>query len=600
MLKLPPRPCLLVAGCVAALWLSLHFAAAPARSAQAQPSAAEPLEDPAWKTKGYKYTGADDCIRCHVSQGPGNTSDLVKLTEYATWKTLDKHALAAAALRGKLGKQISHRLSGDDKNDTFVLMPEGGCLGCHSSYFPGQNAIADPLKLDEGVSCDACHGPSSVWGGKHYPKRGDDPKDLWINKTPEQKREFGLRDLRNPVERARLCSSCHIGSAEEGRVVTHAMYAAGHPPLTSFEVASFSKALPPHWYEKKDVPLFKAKHDQYKDLYKLDEPLPNTRLVLSGGVASLRQHLALVAGRASEVAAKHWPEKELPAWKNVKDARSLWPQAALAHLDCAACHHELRNPSERAERGYGVTLLDGKFVRGTPGRPAPRLWSLALAQIALQSNNTEDLNAALTKLNAACCKGRPFGDMAVVEAAAMQARDAVDLKFKFDDAKALDILKRLTTLPSERSPDFDGARQLAAAFIGVYADLDSKPAEDARIREILTDLETKLDLFAPSSLTKRYQIVAERMGDVLGKKIATEGTPEQVQETLQKAFAEMNAKQQGDLLKALLDPKHVNAMQDRRDEELATTARCAANYDPADFRKKMAELNKLVSEMKPR
>ena len=32
-----------------------------------------------------------------------------------------------------------------------------------------------------------------------------------------------------------MCLSCHLGNAREGRVVTHEMYAAGHPPLPGFE-----------------------------------------------------------------------------------------------------------------------------------------------------------------------------------------------------------------------------------------------------------------------------------------------------------------------------------------------------------------------------
>ena len=64
-----------------------------------------------------------------------------------------------------------------------------------------------------------------------------------------------MRNLRDPVVRGDVCSSCHIGSAAEGKVVTHAMYAAGHPPLPNFELATFSRNLPQHWRDRRDVPF---------------------------------------------------------------------------------------------------------------------------------------------------------------------------------------------------------------------------------------------------------------------------------------------------------------------------------------------------------
>ncbi len=49
--------------------------------------------------------------------------------------------------------------------------------------------------------------------------------------------------------------SCHVGNATQGKVVTHPMFAAGHPPLPPIEVASFSKNEPQHWRDPRDVPF---------------------------------------------------------------------------------------------------------------------------------------------------------------------------------------------------------------------------------------------------------------------------------------------------------------------------------------------------------
>jgi hypothetical protein len=67
-----------------------------------------------------------------------------------------------------------------------------------------------------------------------------------------------MRDLRNPGKRAEWCMSCHVGNAAEGKVVTHAMYAATHPVLRGFDLASFSKNLPQHWWNLKEVPYLQT------------------------------------------------------------------------------------------------------------------------------------------------------------------------------------------------------------------------------------------------------------------------------------------------------------------------------------------------------
>ena len=114
--------------------------------------------------------------------------------------------------------------------------------------------------------------------------------------------------------------------------------------------------------------------------------------------------------------------------------------ARLAHTDCASCHHELRVPSWRAERGYGLTLLDGTFQRGKPGRPQPRLWSLPLCEIAVSPADAKTVNGALTNLHAAC-DGQPFGDIDVVAKSTAAARQCRRSKQKpaprrFDEAAA--------------------------------------------------------------------------------------------------------------------------------------------------------------------
>ncbi len=74
----------------------------------------------------------------------------------------------------------------------------------------------------------------------------EDPK--WRNLSRKEKEsQYGMVDLWDPVTRTKRCLSCHVGNYEEGNVLTHAMYAAGHPPARLPEVSTFSEAMPYHW-----------------------------------------------------------------------------------------------------------------------------------------------------------------------------------------------------------------------------------------------------------------------------------------------------------------------------------------------------------------
>ena len=85
--------------------------------------------------------------------------------------------------------------------------------------------------MSQGVSCDGCHGPAERWLQPHAFNT-----KMWRALSPEEKEtRFGMFNVRDPVKQAQLCMSCHVGNAAEGKVVTHAMMAAGHPPLPSLK-----------------------------------------------------------------------------------------------------------------------------------------------------------------------------------------------------------------------------------------------------------------------------------------------------------------------------------------------------------------------------
>src|SRR5262249_48859728 len=140
----------------------------------------------------------------------------------------------------------------------------------------------------------------------------------------EKEAQHGMTDLWDPIRRSKLCASCHVGNASQGKFVTHDMYAAGHPPLPGFEIASFSNQMPRHWQYLAEKPESVQKILGYDG-----KEQEQAKLVLVGAAVSLAESMRLVAMQAKE-------EKAGLDWAN---------------FDCASCHHDLKSPSWRQARG---------------------------------------------------------------------------------------------------------------------------------------------------------------------------------------------------------------------------------------------------------
>lgn len=393
------------------------------------------------------FAGVLQCARCHTQPLQGETPpDLCRCTEVTIWKK-DKHRLAFTVLREDRAKQMGTLLG-------WNVEKAPGCVSCHGVLIRDANLLEDSKKLEfrieDGVSCVVCHGPYKEWVSEHGLERLK-----WRKLTRAQKEaNYGMTDLWHPAKRAKLCASCHIGSTAEGKVVTHAMYAAGHPPLPSLELATFSEEMPRHWeyLREKKAPV-------QKELGFAEEKArwEQTELVIVSGVVALRQSLDLLRTQAKQCQQAKEPSGQV---------------LDLALFECASCHHELRYPGWRQARGYS----------GKPGRPRLSSWPTTLARLGIRQLGDEpaELDVGLAKL-AASFDTRPFGDPERVAAEAETLVTWLDAilerleRGRFDRATVERMRSALTEFKDKEFPDYESARQRAWAFVILTEELDWKP-----------------------------------------------------------------------------------------------------------------------------
>ena len=97
-----------------------------------------------------KYIGANKCKMCHKSATKGN--------QFGIWSE-SAHAKAYATLATDKAKAVAKKagVSGDPQK-------ADECLGCHVTAFSAPaSAKAATYKMEEGVTCETCHGPGSLY-----------------------------------------------------------------------------------------------------------------------------------------------------------------------------------------------------------------------------------------------------------------------------------------------------------------------------------------------------------------------------------------------------------------------------------------------------
>lgn len=163
---------------------------------------------------------------CHGAVQAWPNSNVLQ-NEYVTWQRRDKHAKAYEVLLTERSRQMARNLGLRDAHTA------GACLDCHAD-----NVSADrrhnTFQITDGVTCEACHGGAGRWIGTHISAAATHANNI----------ENGLFPTSDPVARAKLCLSCHMGDST--RRMTHRIMAAGHPRL-SFELDTFTDIQPAHF-----------------------------------------------------------------------------------------------------------------------------------------------------------------------------------------------------------------------------------------------------------------------------------------------------------------------------------------------------------------
>jgi len=100
--------------------------------------------------QNFKYIGASKCKMCHLKPATGD--------QYNAWLK-GPHAGAMKTLAGEEAKKIAAEKGIADPTT------DPACINCHSTVAGVDAKLVATAKMDEGVSCESCHGPGSMYKG---------------------------------------------------------------------------------------------------------------------------------------------------------------------------------------------------------------------------------------------------------------------------------------------------------------------------------------------------------------------------------------------------------------------------------------------------
>ena len=382
-----------------------------------------------------KHLGVVNCAgnTCHGAPRAYENAAVLQ-NEYVTWNRQDSHANAYNVLLNDESKRIARNLGLTAAHEAKI------CLDCHADNVPPERR-GERFQLEEGVSCEACHGGAENWVLQH----------VTAGNSHQQNLDAGLYPTEDPIARAKLCLSCHYG--DSNKFVTHRIMGAGHPRM-SFELDTFTAIQPAHY--------------QVDDDYKQRKPYWN-------GV----QTWAIGQAVAVETMMENLLDPKLH-----QDA-GIFPE--LVFFDCFACHHSLNDirwgPRKTTGLGPGVVRLNDANLL---------MLQQIMQRVAPDIGNT--LRSEIRNLHQATAQGMPAARQVaqrVLSLARTSQNRLAQHQFSTDDMIAL--LGNMVTLGLQgEQRDYAVAEQGAMAISSLINTLDAAGQVSANQRSRLEGILDKL------------------------------------------------------------------------------------------------------------
>jgi hypothetical protein len=370
-----------------AVWLvSLSGAAAAAEIAQTN----------------TKHLGVASCASsvCHGKLKEQTGRD-VALNEYFIWSNKDYHSRAFRDLSNARSQAIAARLGLASAATSKI------CLDCHADNVPA--TLRGPkFQLTDGVGCEACHGGAQMWIETHTQK----------SVTHADNVARGMYPSEQPLRRAELCLSCHMGTRD--KFATHMIMGAGHPRLR-FELQVFTFNQPAHVQVDADYLQRKGR-------------IEDMNLWVTGQIENARRYLELLQTR-------------LPV------PNSFLPDFAL--YDCFSCHHPLDKLRwSRNRAGAGIQ----------PGTLRLQKYPLVMLQAVTEVLAPDSLPGLVAATDGLVRAGQT--DIAAIQAAALKLHAWIDARDSWTSRKyppdEIAKIRRMVLryAAEDKASDFGAAEQV--------------------------------------------------------------------------------------------------------------------------------------------
>lgn len=380
----------------------------------------------------HKHLGVASCASsvCHGATQAFKESNVMQ-NEFALWQEFDPHATKAyQALTGAEGQAIARKLGLGDATTAKV------CLDCHADNVPADKR-GEKFQIADGVGCEACHGGSELWISSHAEKSATHADNL----------AKGLYPTEDPVQRAELCLSCHMGTPD--RMITHRIMGAGHPRL-AFELDTFTW-LNPHYQIDDDYIARKGDWNGVRDW------------AVGQGVAAANLLDVLLDERAG--------------------FQGIFPELVL--FDCHACHKPMSAGKWAPRQGTGL------------GPGAVRLNDSNLVMFRLVLSVVDKASSERVLAQSRALHQATLRDRSATLSAARALRDTLRAElpkvgaFSFGEATLSPILASVLT-DAERGEfrDFAAAEQAAMAVQSVVVAFKNAGAlDEARSKSLQTRVD---------------------------------------------------------------------------------------------------------------